>query len=364
MIINLGPRKAVGCITFESICYYHTRDSNATCQGGDAAPLRCLLQQIALLDIPLKYNSSTCRAITGHRRDPQRATRTARRHLWHLQRAQFRASPHITIRRSTRGVRGKRPTAMAAETWTTLPPDLRLAVLAQLALSDAVALQQAQPRAYQRAQLAARVARLRPLWAAWVRAPRPPLVSHANNARWASIAARATCAPAEFSRLRRCALAGQRLRCLDGVGELRELEVLDVSFNELEALPDDLAACQKLKVLNCGRNSLDGFPRVLMKLPNLCTLFMHHNPLATLPAHWKGLPRLTRLGLYNCRLRGALPVEFCEHFCRPFSDEMVKVKEARSRRRPSANLLGNQFEGEDILEKMRSYPRLASRVAI
>ncbi|KAK7822146.1 hypothetical protein U0070_000710 [Myodes glareolus] len=96
------------------------------------------------------------------------------------------------------------------------------------------------------------------------------------------------------------------------VGDLKELQTLDISTNRLLALPERLHLCLSLQYLTVDRNRLWCVPRHLCQLPSLNELSMAGNRLAFLPldlgrsrelqyvyvdnnAHLKGLPSY----LYN-----------------------------------------------------------------
>ncbi|KAI4903572.1 hypothetical protein NFI96_032909 [Prochilodus magdalenae] len=96
------------------------------------------------------------------------------------------------------------------------------------------------------------------------------------------------------------------------LGDLKELETLDVSMNLLRTLPERLAQCLSLQCLTADRNRLHCVPRQLCLLPDLNELSMAANCLTSLPldlgrsmelqfvfvdnnVHLKGLPSY----LYN-----------------------------------------------------------------
>lgn len=67
------------------------------------------------------------------------------------------------------------------------------------------------------------------------------------------------------------------------LGDLRELETLDVSMNLLRTLPEDLHQCVSLQCLTADRNLLYCLPRQLCLLPDLNELSMAANCLTSLP---------------------------------------------------------------------------------
>lgn len=67
------------------------------------------------------------------------------------------------------------------------------------------------------------------------------------------------------------------------VGDLKELQTLDISSNRLLALPERLHLCLSLQYLTVDRNWLCCVPRHLCQLPSLNELSMAGNHLASLP---------------------------------------------------------------------------------
>ncbi|KAI9034047.1 serine/threonine protein kinase [Hyaloraphidium curvatum] len=58
---------------------------------------------------------------------------------------------------------------------------------------------------------------------------------------------------------------------------------LDVSFNALSALPDELERCSKLKILFAAKNSFEALPAVLGKLPSLGMVSFKSNRISDVP---------------------------------------------------------------------------------
>ncbi|KDD72757.1 hypothetical protein H632_c2936p1 [Helicosporidium sp. ATCC 50920] len=68
------------------------------------------------------------------------------------------------------------------------------------------------------------------------------------------------------------------------VQDLTALEELDVSFNRLEALPDELGSCCKLRVVIADENKMLSLPESLKNLQALRTLSARHNRIAAVPS--------------------------------------------------------------------------------
>lgn len=243
---------------------------------------------------------------------------------------------------------------MPPATWTSLPSDLRLHVLSQLPLSDALSLHSAAPSPSSRRLIRARIASFKPLRDAWVLASQPALRSYANPPALRTIAARRALSPAHFSRLVRLPLGGVHLVSLKGIHELRELRVLDASRNCLTDVPQEIAACTQLRMINLGRNHLHAFPDVVLRLPQLTTLLLHHNKITSLPVEWRQVSQLCRLGLFNCGIHGAIPEQLCQ----------MLGTQTKARMRRSANLQKNRLDQVVIDSLFSRFPMLSSAVVI
>lgn len=89
------------------------------------------------------------------------------------------------------------------------------------------------------------------------------------------------------------------------VGDLRELQTLDISTNRLITLPERLHMCLSLQYLTADRNHLWYVPRHLCQLPSLNELSMAGNRLAFLPLgesclRWAGVLVRKKAGKQAC----------------------------------------------------------------
>lgn len=119
-----------------------------------------------------------------------------------------------------------------------------------------------------------------------------------------------------LSQLRSGALAGAvRLDLQCGLTEFpREifeladtLEVLNLTGNALEALPEDLGRLKKLRILFCSNNQFTELPPVLAQCPQLSMVGFKSNRIESVPG--EALPKALRwLILTDNRLR-SLPAE-------------------------------------------------------
>ncbi|RKP26566.1 hypothetical protein SYNPS1DRAFT_27757 [Syncephalis pseudoplumigaleata] len=117
--------------------------------------------------------------------------------------------------------------------------------------------------------------------------------------------------PDALSGLRKCkgvtqlVLQGNQLTELDWVAWLpKELHVLNVSRNQINILPECINACKGLRALMLNHNKLKRVD-VLTKLPELNTLVVSHNQIEALPMLDR-LPELVKLSAAHNTLR-AMP---------------------------------------------------------
>ncbi|RLN95717.1 hypothetical protein BBJ28_00005315 [Nothophytophthora sp. Chile5] len=86
------------------------------------------------------------------------------------------------------------------------------------------------------------------------------------------------------------------------------LVTLDLSFNQLKVLSDEIGALTKLETLKLSHNGLQALPETLGGLTSLQTLDVTHNSLVTLPGSVGELHNLETLLLSHNQLQ-SLPVE-------------------------------------------------------
>lgn len=93
------------------------------------------------------------------------------------------------------------------------------------------------------------------------------------------------------------------------IGNLNELELLDLRINYLSNLPQEFGNLSNLKELFLNINELTEFPAVITKLKKLCRLSITHNSISSLPSEIGSLCSLEDLNLRNNHL-SQLPYEF------------------------------------------------------
>ena len=85
----------------------------------------------------------------------------------------------------------------------------------------------------------------------------------------------------------------------ENIGELKKLQVLNLSGNSLNKLPDSIGHLINLKELYLDCISLKTLPNTISKLHNLEVLSLSDNPFSELPTKMKHLTNLKRLPLDN-----------------------------------------------------------------
>ena len=87
------------------------------------------------------------------------------------------------------------------------------------------------------------------------------------------------------------------------IGNLVNLEELNLYPNMFSTLPSDFGNLKKLKKLNLGGDALTSFPEVLLNLPLLEELNLESQKISELPNNLTGLKNLKNLNLHNNALQ-------------------------------------------------------------
>ena len=85
----------------------------------------------------------------------------------------------------------------------------------------------------------------------------------------------------------------------ESLGQLTNLTTLDLYANQLSIVPDSLGQLSNLTALFLHNNQLSGVPESLGQLTNLTTLFLHNNQLSIVPESLRQLTNLTTLYLHD-----------------------------------------------------------------
>ena len=67
------------------------------------------------------------------------------------------------------------------------------------------------------------------------------------------------------------------------LGDLKEIELINVKANELDAIPASICDCDMLKEFNCQDNHLKRLPDLLGTLKHLEKLYIQANALKSVP---------------------------------------------------------------------------------
>ncbi len=89
------------------------------------------------------------------------------------------------------------------------------------------------------------------------------------------------------------------------------LEILDLSNNQLDSLPDDFARLHKLRILFLSENNFQVFPKVLAKCPNLSMVGFKSNQIVDVPED--SLPKNIRWLILTDNRITAIPESIGKH---------------------------------------------------
>ena len=107
----------------------------------------------------------------------------------------------------------------------------------------------------------------------------------------------------QLTQLQSLDVASNRLTELpDWLGQLTQLQSLDLRDNKLTALPESLGQLTQLQSLDLPENKLTALPESLGQLTQLQSLSLNTNKLTTLPESLCRLTRLQSLDLFNNQL--------------------------------------------------------------
>ena len=108
----------------------------------------------------------------------------------------------------------------------------------------------------------------------------------------------------QFSNLKQLYLTANQISTLPDsfFYKLPQLEVLDLSHNQLNRMPEGLTVAKSLQYLNLSFNRLGSLPSTISDLSNLQILNISHNPFKALPQEIFYLNYLRRLFLDGIRL--------------------------------------------------------------
>lgn len=91
------------------------------------------------------------------------------------------------------------------------------------------------------------------------------------------------------------------------IGELKDLVVLDLKYNKLSNLPGEIGRMESLRFLDLNHNKLNALPDEICNLNNLRYLGLDENALSGLPVEIGRMDKLTELYLNNNKLHDLPP---------------------------------------------------------
>lgn len=97
----------------------------------------------------------------------------------------------------------------------------------------------------------------------------------------------------------------------DNVCQLNSLKTLDVAYNNLKTIPEAISKLRQLTTLNLSFNELDEMPKPLCELKRLTTLNVRFNPIKRVPKEIVNLRELSTLVVADTMLR-ELPSFVCQ----------------------------------------------------
>ncbi|MEI7731980.1 MAG: leucine-rich repeat domain-containing protein [Verrucomicrobiota bacterium] len=105
--------------------------------------------------------------------------------------------------------------------------------------------------------------------------------------------------------------------CPTAIGELAQLQTLDLSENQLTSLPEALGQLSQLQYLDLAGNRLTALPKSLRQLRKLEGLYLHDNPALGLPPEVLG-PTFKQV--VTDKLKPANPTGILDHYFRLHGD--------------------------------------------
>ena len=116
----------------------------------------------------------------------------------------------------------------------------------------------------------------------------------------------------QLTSLRSLNLNGNQLSSLPAeIGQLTQLQSFNLNFNQLSSLPAEIGQLTQLQSLHLHNNQLSSLPAEIGQLTQLQSLHLVSNQLSTLPAEIGQLTQLQSLNLYNNQL-SSLPAGFSQ----------------------------------------------------
>ena len=160
--------------------------------------------------------------------------------------------------------------------------------------------------------------------------------------------------------------AGDELNAIPQVLFQGSLKVLDLSENNLTAIPDDIGACRQLEELDLHANRLTTYPSSSVLLKSLKSLILSGNPLTLLSAWVVNQPQLKILFIDNTAIENTYDL-----LCKADALRFLNMEENNMKELPACFcelkglkvilVSGNSLPGEKWEELHRCLPDLQIR---
>lgn len=85
--------------------------------------------------------------------------------------------------------------------------------------------------------------------------------------------------------------------------QFKNLEILDLSYNEISEVKIDLSTLTKLHTIILSKNKLSYFPMKFSSIHNLKTLGLDRNPIDSVPDNIIRFRKLEQLDLWDCDIK-------------------------------------------------------------
>jgi hypothetical protein len=112
------------------------------------------------------------------------------------------------------------------------------------------------------------------------------------------------------------------------IGELSNLILLSLIYNEIENLPDEVCDLKELHTLSLSHNIIEHLPKLIGKLEKLAWIDLNRNPIENLPDSITDLKNLEKLYLMNTGIKKEQTdkIEQLEQICKNTNNNSYGTK--------------------------------------